>query len=266
MINQIFMSKSGMFAFQRKLQTIASNISNAQTVGYKRRRTEMESIFPLILEGALTESDEAVGNINKRKKYAEYGSGVRVVEVSKNFEQGTIEVTNQPMDLAIEGHGFFQFRLVDGSIAYSRAGNLHIDFEGNIVNPNGQPLEPAISIPRNATEVIINEEGRVFVQIAGQTTPQEIGQVLLASFQNAGGLKEIGQNLYLETASSGQPNFETPAQNGMGSIRQRALEFSNVNVIEEMMEMIITQRTFELIVKSIQSGEAMLKASSDLGK
>lgn len=266
MINQLFMSKSGLFNFQRKLQTVAANISNSQTVGYKRRRVEMESIFPLILEGALTESDEATGTVNKRKKYTEYGSGVRIVDISKNFEQGTIEITNQPMDIAIEGQGFFQFRLSDGSIAYTRAGNLHVDYEGNVVNPNGQPLEPAINVPRNATEVIINEEGRVFVQIAGQTTPQEIGQILLASFQNPSGLKDVGQNLFLETAASGQPSFETPSQNGMGNIRQRALEYSNVNVIEEMMEMIVTQRSFELIVKTIQAGEAMLKASSDLGK
>lgn len=266
MINQIFMGKSGMFAFQRKLQVIAANISNSQTVGYKKRRTEMESLFPLILESTISESEEGYTVGEKRKKYAEYGTGVRVVEVSKDFTQGTIEVTNQSLDLAIEGQGFFQVRMPDGSFAYTRSGNFHLDFEGNIVDPNGHPLEPAISIPRNTSDIIVNEEGHIFVQTAGENTPKEIGQILLATFQNPGGLKEVGQNLYLETAASNSPTYDTPAQNGIGAVRQRALEFSNVNVIDEMMEMILTQRNFELIVKSIQAGEAMLKSASDLGK
>lgn len=261
------MGKSAMFAFQRKLQVIANNISNSQTVAFKKRRVELESMFPQVLESVLTESDETTGTgSSRRKKYADYGTGVRVADVSKNFEKGTLEVTNQPLDFAIEGTGLFQFRLADGTLAYSRAGNLHLDNEGNVVNQNGQPLEPAIRIPRNATEIIVNEEGRVFVQVNNQTQPQEVGQLVLANFQNIEGVRDVGQNMYLETAASGAPILETPGQNGVGTIKQRQLEFSNVNVIEEMMDMIVTQRSFELIVKSIQAGEAMLKASSDLGK
>jgi len=143
---------------------------------------------------------------------------------------------------------------------------MHLDSQGNIVDPNGHPLEPPIQIPSGTTDIVINDQGRIFVQANGETTPREIGQLALATFPNQQGLKEVGQNLYVETAASGIPTLETPTQNGAGAIRQRSLEFSNVNVIEEMMNMILTQRSFELVVKSIQAGEAMLKASSDLGK
>jgi len=266
MINQIFMGKSAMFSFQRKLQVIAANISNSQTVGYKKRRTEMESMFPLMYEQALTESEEGFTAGEKRKKFTEYGTGVRIVEVSKNFQQGTLEITNQPLDLAVEGEGFFQVKLPDGTSAYSRAGNFRLDAEGNITDQNGHPMEPSIVVPRDATDIIVNDLGEVFVQAGADTQPRVIGQILLATFQNPSGLKDIGQNLYTETASSNTPTFDTPNQNGIGAIRQRALEFSNVNVIDEMMDMIITQRSFELIVKSITAGEAMLKSASDLGK
>lgn len=267
MINQIFMGKSAMFAMQRKLQLVANNIANAQTVGFKRSRPEMESMFPLVMEGVLSESDDPIQGTQRRKKYAEYGSGVRITDVTKDFEKGTLEVTNQPLDMAIDSrYGLFQVRMPDGTLAYTRAGNFHMDSQGIVVDPNGHPLEPAIQIPKGTTDIVVNEEGKVFVQINGSTTPQEIGQVILASFQNQGGLSEIGQNLYRETAASGAPNLENPGENGVGSIRQRSLEFSNVNVIEEMMNMILTQRSFELVVKSIQAGEAMLKSASDLGK
>ncbi len=266
MVNQIFMGKSAMFAYQRKLQVLAANISNAQTVGYKKRRTEMESMFPLMYEYALTEGEDGFTAGEKRKKFVEYGTGVRIAEVSKSFVQGSLEITNQPLDMAVEGEGFFQVKMPDGTSAYTRAGNFRTDSEGNVVDPNGHPIEPAIRIPKNTTDIVINDQGKVFVQAGANSTPSEIGQILLATFQNAGGLKEIGQNLYTETASSNTPSFELPANNGVGAIRQRSLEFSNVNVIEEMMDMILTQRSFELIVKSIQAGEAMLKAASDLGK
>lgn len=267
MISQLHMAKSAMFAFQRKLQVITSNIANSQTVGYKRRATEMESLFPLILEGVLTESDQAVqGTQNSRRKYVEYGQGVRIAEIRKNMEKGSIEITNQPLDMAIDGQGFFQFRQPDGTLSYGRAGNFHTDAEGNVVGPNGHPLEPSLRIPNNTTEVIINEEGRVYVQVNNETTPREIGQILLANFTNPAGLVDVGQNLYRDSAASGEPRFETPGRDSMGYIRQRALEFSNVNVIEEMMNMVMTQRAFEVTVKAIQSGDSMLKTGSDIGK
>jgi len=265
MLSQLFMAKSAFFSFERKMQVIANNIHNAQTVGYKKRRLEMESLFPLILERAYTEfEDQVSGSGRKRKRYMEYGQGVRIVDVTKDFSTGTISITNQPFDIAIEGQGMLQFRLPDGTRGFSRAGNLHQDPEGNVLSPNGHPLEPALRIPRNVTEVVINEEGRVFVQVAGDQQPSEVGQILLAKFPNPGGLKDIGQNLFLETVASGEPSFEIPGRNGSGSVRQRALEFSNVNIIEEMMDMLTTQRTFELVTKTIKSADDMLKIASDL--
>lgn len=268
MISQLFMAKSAYFSYERKMQVIANNIANAQTVGFKRRRVEMESIFPLVLERAYTEFDEEApgGRGVKRKKYMEYGQGVRIVDIRKDFSTGSIEITNQPLDLAIEGRGMLQFRLPDGTLAYSRAGNLHMDPEGNILNTSGHPLEPGIQVPRNVTDLIINEEGRVFVQVEENTELQEVGQVLLANFPNPEGLRDMGQNLFAETAASGEPTQAIPGEDGIGEVKQRALEFSNVNIIEEMMQMLLCQRTFELVVKTIQASDSMLKIASDISK
>ena len=267
MLSQLFMAKSAFFSYQRKMQVISNNIANAQTVGYKKRRMEMESIFPLVLERAYSEFDESAGGVTaKRKKFMEYGQGVRIVDISKDFSGGTIEVTNQPLDLAIEGQGLFQFRMPDGTMSYGRAGNLHMDPDGNILDPNGHPLEPSVRIPRNTTEVIINEQGRVFARVGNTEEPQEIGQILLARFPNAVGLRDIGQNLYKETAASGAPETVVPTEEGVGAVRQRALEFSNVNIVDELMHMLLTQRSFELIVKTINSADAMLKIASDINK
>ncbi|NBV41157.1 flagellar basal-body rod protein FlgG [bacterium] len=267
MISQLHMAKTAMFAFQRKLQVIVNNISNSQTVGFKRRSVEMESVFPLVLESAISEGDDAVGSTtNSRKKYIEYGQGVRIADIRKDMTRGSIEITNQPLDLAIDGEGMFQFRNPDGKIQFSRAGNLHMDSEGNIVNPNGNPLEPAIRLPREASEIIINDEGKVFVQTNGDPTPREVGQIMVAVFPNPQGLKDIGQNMFEETTASGTPTFEIPGRQLAGAIRQRALEFSNVNVIEEMMNMVLCQRAFDITVKAINSGDSMLKSGSDLGK
>ena len=267
MLSQLFMAKSAFFSYERKMQVVANNIANAQTTGYKKRRLEMESLFPLILERAYSEfEDQVSGAGNKRKKYMEYGQGVRIVDITKDFSTGTIEVTNQPLDFAIEGNGLFQFRLPDGTLAYGRAGNLHMDAEGNLLNPNGHPLEPAIRIPRNTTEIVVNQEGRVFVRINNQVQPQEVGQIMLARFQNQAGLKDIGQNLYHETAASGTPELVVPGRDGAGNVKQRALEFSNVNIIEEMMQMLLCQRTFELVNSTIKSADTMLKEASNIGK
>ena len=265
MLSQMFMAKSAFFSYERKMQLIANNISNAQTPGFKKRRVELESIFPLVLERAYSEYEEEGGG-QKRKKYMEYGQGIRIVDISKDFTTGTIEVTNQPLDLAIQGRGFFQFRLPDGTMAYSRAGNLKMDPEGNILNPNGHPMEPPLKVPRGMTEFIVNEEGRVFARVGDQVQPQEIGQITLANFQNPAGLKDIGQKLFQQTAGSGDAQFIVPGQEGAGTVKQRSLEYSNVNVVEELMNMLLCQRTFELVTKTVSSADAMLKIASDINR
>lgn len=267
MLSQLFMAKSAFFTYQRKMQLVSNNIANAQTVGYKKRRMELESIFPLVLENAYSEFEDSTGGPSaKRKKFMEYGQGIRIVDISKDFSTGTIEVTNQPFDFAIEGDGVFQFRMPDGSFSYSRAGNLHIDPEGNVLDPNGHPLEPAIRIPRNVTDVVVNEEGRVFVHTPESAQPQEVGQIMLARFQNYSGLRDIGQNLYKETDASGVAEIALPGKDGLGAVKQRSLEFSNVNIVDELMNMLMTQRAFELITKTINSADAMLKIASDITK
>jgi flagellar basal-body rod protein FlgG len=264
MISQIHMAKTGMIAMQKQLQVISNNISNAQTVGYKSRRMEYEALFPLTFERAITEFDETRGAGKKRRRVMEYGQGVRISDISKNFAQGAIEITNQPLDMAIAGKGMLQFRLPDGSIAYSRAGNLHQDRDGTVVNANGHPLEPTIRIPQGTNDLLVNEEGRVFVQMGDNKTPQEIGQLNLAYFQNPAGLRELGQNLYANTDASGDPRLENPGRNGMGTIQQKALEFSNVNIIDEMMSMVIVQRVFDLAAKAVQASDYILKKGGNL--
>ncbi|MEK9657192.1 MAG: flagellar basal-body rod protein FlgG [bacterium] len=264
MLSQLHMAKSALYSFQRKMQVITNNISNAQTPGYKERRLEMESLFPLIFERAVTESDEETGSSKRRKKYIEFGQGVRFVGITKNFSTGTIEVTNRQMDMAIEGNGMFQFQLPDGSAAYSRAGNFHVDSQGRVLNSSGHPLDPPLTIPLEAREIIVNQEGRIFALLDGDTQQQEIGQMVLAKFMNPEGLKDIGQNLMQETESSGDPQLIIPGEQGMGSIRQRSLEFSNVDIISEMMEMLMCQRSFETVIKAMKASDDMLKAGSDI--
>ncbi|MGE4169394.1 MAG: flagellar basal-body rod protein FlgG [Candidatus Margulisiibacteriota bacterium] len=267
MIHQLFIAKSGMFAFQRKMQVITDNIANAQTPGFKGSRTEMESLFPYIMEQTITEfEDSSIPVGEKRKKYMQYGQGVRVNDVSRDLRQGVIEITNQPLDMAIEGVGFFQVRMPDGTLAYTRAGNFKSDNQGTIVDPNGHPLEPSVRLPNNMTDIAITDDGKIMVYVNNEAVPREAGQLLLAKFQNPAGMKSVGQNLYVESPASGEPVFENPGRNDMGRIRERALEFSNVDIIDQLTSMILTQRSFELIIKSTSAGDAMLKAASDIGK
>lgn len=266
MITQIHMAKSAFFAFERKMQVVANNIANAQTPGYKKRRVEMESLFPLITEKSYSEFEDSVPSGKKRRSYIEYGQGVRINGMAKDFSTGTIEVTNQPLDFAIEGKGFFQIRMADGTFGYSRAGNFHMDAEGNVLDAGGRPVEPALKIPRNVNEIIVNEEGRVYVRSNNETQPSEIGQIMLAHFPNQEGLKDVGANLFQETIASGEPEYTVPGKNGVGYVKQRSLEFSNVNIVEEMMAMLLTQRAFELVTKTINSSDSMLKVASDIAK
>lgn len=264
MISQLHMAKTGLFVYQNKMQMIANNIANAQTVGFKGMRMELETMFPMSFEKLLTDFDESGAVSKKRKKVMEYGQGVRIADISRNFNQGTIEVTNQPLDVAIKGQGLLQFRIPDGSTAYARAGNLRQDRDGTICDVNGHPLEPSIQLPQGTSDVLINEEGRIFAQVGDEPSPREIGQIILANFQNPSGLKEMGQNLYVETDASGSPRLENPGRNGVGTIQQKALEFSNVNVIEQMTSMLMAQRIVELVAKAITASDAILKKGGGL--
>jgi flagellar basal-body rod protein FlgG len=246
---------------EKDLITITNNVSNVKTTAFKKSRVEVETNFPQILEDAVRDT-----NTSYEKGLVELGSGVRVVGTPKDFSSGTIEVTNNPLDLAVQGEGLFKFRLPDGSIAFSRAGNLHKDSDGRIVNISGYPLEPEIRIPDTATNVLITTSGTVYIQENNQVNQTQIGQVELVKFVNPSALKSIGGNLYVETAASGLGIEGMPEDEGFGQIAQFSQESSNVDIVSEMMQMVITQRSFDIISKAIQSGEAMLNSAIEIAR
>jgi flagellar basal-body rod protein FlgG len=187
------------------------------------------------------------------------GTGVRVVGNEKLFTQGNIEQTGNSLDLAIQGRGFLQVTMPDGTTAYTRDGSLHMDQNGQVVTANGYAVEPAITIPANAQSITIGSDGTVSITLPGQAAPQQVGTVQLADFINPAGLQPNGDNLYLETASSGTPQPGQPGLNGLGTLSQGALESSNVNVVEQMVDMIETQRTYEMNSKAISAADQMLQ-------
>lgn len=259
MFQPLYVAATGLSALQDEILNITNNLANAKTVAFKKGRSEMESLFYVeksfkdILYEAMSGTETPPVNV-------EYGTGVRVASTPKDFTQGSIEVTNNPLDLAIQGEGFFQLKMADGSYAYSRAGNFHIDNEGNLVDPNGRILEPSIVFPEGTTSVVIRQDGTVLCSVNNQKALQELGQITLARFTNPAGLKSLGQNLYQATEASGEAVFGVPAQEGFGAISQFSLEQSNVDVISEMMRMVMAQRVFDTVTKAVQSYEGMLTA------
>ena len=263
MFQQFNISRTGFGMYQKMMFNITNNIANAQTPGYKQTRMEIAAIFPQVLseaEMAYVE-DENMNPYKRKKRGIELGTGVQIEAISKDFSQGKIQLdTGYEYDLAIQGKGFFQFKLPDGRIAYGRAGNLARFKDGVIRNQTGYPLDPPITIPDDATSVNVDQEGRVFITLNDDIVPVEVGQLLLAKFPNPQGLKTIGNNLYEETVDSGEPMVEVPSHNNTGEIVQYAKESSNVDIIREMMEMVMAQKGLELLGKAMQAGEKMLNA------
>ena len=192
------------------------------------------------------------------------GLGVRPVAVQKLFLQGDFANTGNNLDLVIEGDGFFQIMTPDGTIAYTRAGAFKLDSEGRFVNSDGYPLEPNITIPADTLSITAGSDGKITVLQAGSATPSEIGQIELARFINSGGLKAMGRNLYIPTAASGDPLLGTPGAEGFGTINQGFVELSNVNIVEEMVNMIVSQRAYEVNSKAIQTSDEMLQITNNL--
>ena len=265
MISQLHMVKTAAHVLEKKMSMVTNNVSNAQTVGYKNKLMQMENMFPTVLGRTITEFEESnVLEGQKRRKFFEYGRGVNISEITKDMSQGTLEVTDNPTHFAVQGRGFFQVRLPDGTLGYSRAGNFHKDSEGNLVSPNNYPIEPPIRIPRGTTEMIVNEEGSVFVLVNNEVEPREVGQLLLADFSNQEGLLDIGQNTYRATASSGEAIIQTAGKDSMGVIRQHSLEYSNVDVIQSLLVMMGLQRTFDVVMKAIKASDEMLKSGTNI--
>jgi flagellar basal-body rod protein FlgG len=259
MFEPLYVAATGMNVFEDEMVDITNNLANASTVGYKKGRVEKESLFTIERTFQSELRDQMIKQgIVPPFGPTEYGTGVRVAATTKDFSQGTIEVTHNPLDLAIQGNGFFQFSMPDGNFSYGRAGNLHADNEGNLVDPNGHKLEPGIIIPEGTTGITIRQDGTVLASVNNSVTPQEVGQIALVNFFNPAGLKSIGSNLFVETESSGAPTIGLANQEGFGSINQYALESSNVDVISEMMRMVMVQRIFDTVSKAVQSYDGML--------
>lgn len=260
MISSLWTGKTGLEAQQTKLDVISNNLANVSTNGFKRSRPVFEDLLYQNMR-----QPGAQNNIQDRLPSGmQVGTGVRSVATERLHTQGGLEQTENSRDLAINGKGFFQVLMPDGTTAFTRDGSFQLNENGQIVTANGYPLEPAIFIPPNALTITIGEDGTVSVTEPGNALGNQVGQVNLASFINPTGLESIGGNLYRETGSSGAPNQNIPGQNGVGSLFQGYVETSNVSVVEEMVNMIQTQRAYEINSKSISTSDEMLARLSQL--
>jgi flagellar basal-body rod protein FlgG len=260
MIRSLWIAKTGMEAQQTQLDTISHNLANVGTNGFKRGHVVFEDlIYQNLRQAGAASSDQTTLPTG-----LQVGLGVRPVATSRIFTQGNLQQTTNNLDLAIKGQGFFQVQQPDGTTAYTRDGSFQVDANGQLVTNNGYLVQPGITIPANAQTVTIAADGTVSVAIAGQSAPQEVGQLAIASFVNPAGLDPKGQNLWAETAASGAPQAGVPGSNGLGSLQQGYVETSNVNVVEELVAMIQTQRAYELNSKAIQTSDQMLQRLGQL--
>lgn len=254
MIRSLWIARTGLDAQQTNLDVIAHNMANVSTNGYKRQRAVFEDLIYQTLRQPGAQSSQQT----QLPSGLQLGTGVKTVSTSHIFTQGAIQKTENSLDVAIQGAGFFQILMPDGTTAYTRDGAFQKDSTGQVVTSEGYPLQPAITIPANAVSVSIANDGTVAYTLQGATAPTTAGSILLATFVNNGGLQSMGQNLFQETASSGTPTPNTPGTNGTGTLNQGYVETSNVNVAEELVTMIQTQRAYELNSKVISTSDAML--------
>jgi len=255
MIRSLWIAKTGMEAQQTQLDTISHNLANVATNGFKRSHAVFEDLIYQNLRQSGANSTEQT----QLPTGLQVGLGVRPVATSRNFSQGNLQQTSNNLDLAVKGNGFFQIQMPDGTTAYTRDGAFQLDANGQIVTSNGNTVLPGITIPANAQSLTIGQDGTVSVTVPGQATAQTVGQIQLATFINPAGLEPRGQNLFSETASSGTPNAGAPNANGIGALQQGFVETSNVNVVEELVQMIQTQRAYELNSKAVQTSDQMLQ-------
>lgn len=250
----LWIAKTGLDAQQTRMSVVSNNLANANTVGFKRDRASFEDLlYQQVRQPGGSSSQET-----QLPTGLQTGTGVRVVATSKQFAQGNMQQTGNALDIAVNGRGFFEVLLPDGSPAYTRDGSFQVNAQGELVTNSGYPLQPGMQIPEGAQSITIGNDGTVTVQIAGQPVPQQVGTLTLTDFINPAGLQAKGENLYLETAASGPAQNGSPGLNGLGTLQQGALESSNVNVVEELVSMIETQRAYEMNAKAISTADAML--------
>ena len=260
MIRALYTAASGMNAQQTNIDNVAHNLANVNTAGFKKARMQFEDL----VYDETKVSGSATSAAGEAPIGLEMGLGTRPIATARDFTKGNLRATNSPLDLAIEGDGFFQITLPDGTTGYSRAGSLQRDAQGMLVTSDGYPLEPQISVPANATAVMISKDGIVSASIAGQQATQQLGTLELATFQNPAGLRPMGGNLFSATTASGDPQTGVPGTDGRGTIAQGFLEDSNVSVVEEMVNMILGQRAYEANSKVIKAADEMLAHVNNL--
>jgi flagellar basal-body rod protein FlgG len=260
MIRSLWTAKTGLEAQQTSMDVITNNLANVSSNGFKRSR----AVFEDLLYQNMRQQGAASSQATAIPSGLSIGMGVRTVSTERNFSQGNLLKTDHPLDIGIQGGGFFQLQMPDGTTSYTRDGSFTKDATGQIVSANGYPLIPAITIPANALSVQISRDGIVNVSIPGNAVPQQVGQIQLAGFVNVGGLQAVGENLFVETASSGAPTANTPGTNGTGLLNQGLVETSNVNVAEELVNMIVAQRGYEMNSKAITTSDQMLARLTQL--
>jgi flagellar basal-body rod protein FlgG len=260
MIRSLSIAKTGLDAQQQQLDVISNNLANVGTTGFKRSR----AVFEDLMYQNLRQVGGQTSDQTRLPSGLQVGTGVRVVATERVHSQGNLTKTENPSDVAIQGGGFFQVMMPDGSTAYTRDGSFQKDRDGQLVTASGFPVQPAITIPQNATSLTIGRDGMVSVSQAGSTNTVQVGQLQLATFLNPAGLQALGENLYGETDASGAPTQTNPGLNGAGTLSQGYVEASNVNVVEELVNMIATQRAYEINSKAVQTSDQMLQRLSQL--
>ena len=254
MLPALWVSKTGLSAQDMNLTTISNNLANVSTTGFKKDRAEFQDLLYQVRRqpGANTTQDTELPS------GLQLGTGVRIVGTQKNFNGGSLQTTDQPLDMAINGRGFFQILTPDGTVAYTRDGTFHLNAEGQVVTANGYALEPAIVVPPETQSFTVGQDGTVSVTLFGDPASQVIGNLQTADFINPAGLQAVGSNLFLETTASGAPQVGQPGANGLGVVLQETLENSNVSTVEELVNMITTQRAYEMNSKVISTADSML--------
>lgn len=263
MFRALYTAATGMSAQQLNLDNIANNLSNSSTAGFRSRRLQFQDLVyqSIVMPGAAATQNTTVAS------GLQVGLGSRPTASEVIQTQGDFSSTGNPLDMAIQGSGFFQVKLPTGETAYTRAGMFHLDNQGNMVTADGNPLEPPITIPADAETVTIGADGTVSVTQPSQTQAQQVGNIQLATFQNPGGLNSVGQNLYLATTASGDPIVGTPGgAEGLGSLQQGVLEQSNVSVVDEFIQMILAQRSYEANSKVVTAADQMLQDLNNLSR
>ncbi|RMH40718.1 MAG: flagellar basal-body rod protein FlgG [Deltaproteobacteria bacterium] len=260
MIRALTTAATGMEAQQKRLDVTANNIANVSTPGFKKSRAEFQDLMYQTTQAP----GAATGQGTRAPNGMQIGLGVRVAGTQRMHSQGSLRQTGNPLDLAIEGNGYFAVNLPSGEVAYTRDGAFKLDAEGRMVTTDGYPLASDVTVPPDAQTVSIGADGTVSATIPGESAPVELGKIELATFANPAGLEALGKNLFKETAASGAAITGAPGENGIGSLQQGALELSNVQVVEEMIDLITGQRAYEVTARVIRAGDEMLQQTANL--